>query len=232
MGSIYESLLELHPDINLDSAAFELKVAGGHERKTTGSYYTPSSLIKVLLDSALDPVLDDALKKPDPEKAILNLKVCDPACGSGHFLIATAHRMARKLAFVRTGEEEPPPEVLRHALRDIIKHCLYGVDVNEIAVELCKVGLWMETLDPGKPLNFLDHRIKCGNSLIGTTPLLMQDNIPDDAFKPTTGDDKAYCISIRKQNKKERTSKQISLLHEPDFQYNAKILRHEISIID
>ena len=113
LGSVYESLLELHPKINADAATFELDVAAGHERKTTGSYYTPTSLITCLLDSALDPVFDEAAKKPTPkeaEAAILAMKVCDPACGSGHFLIAAAHRIAKRLAAVRTGDEEPAPE--------------------------------------------------------------------------------------------------------------------------
>ena len=100
----------MHPVLNAEAGTFELKTASGHERKTTGSYYTPTSLITCLLDSALDPVLDDAARKPDPERAIRDLKVCDPACGSGHFLIAAAHRIAKRLAAARTGEEEPPPQ--------------------------------------------------------------------------------------------------------------------------
>src|SRR5260370_8484754 len=91
LGSVYESLLELHPVLHIDAAMFELQTAGGHERKTTGSYYTPTSLITCLLDSALDPVLDEACAKPDPEAAILNLKICDPPRGSGHSLIPPTH---------------------------------------------------------------------------------------------------------------------------------------------
>lgn len=203
LGSVYESLLELHPDINADAATFALATAAGHERKTTGSYYTPTSLIECLLDSALDPVLDDAAKKPDPEKAILNLKVCDPACGSGHFLIAAAHRMARRLASVRTGDEEPSPDAIRVALRDVIGHCLYGVDVNPMAVELCKVNLWIEALVAGKPLSFLESRILCGNSLLGATPALLEGGIPDEAFTPLTGDDKDLVKALRKRNRAE-----------------------------
>ncbi|MBK7931786.1 MAG: N-6 DNA methylase [Bryobacterales bacterium] len=167
LGSVYESLLELHPDLNAEAAAFELKVAAGSERKKTGSYYTPTSLISCLLDSALDPVLDEATKLSEPEAAILKLKVVDPACGSGHFLIAAAHRIAKRLAAVRTGEEEPPPEAQRKALRDVIGHCIYGVDVNPMAVELCKVSLWMEALEPGKPLSFLEHRISAATAYSG-----------------------------------------------------------------
>jgi len=204
LGSIYESLLELHAEANADSATFILETAGGNERKTTGSYYTHPSLVQCLLDSALEPVIAEAIKKPEPEEAILSLKICDPACGSGHFLVAASHRMAKKLAMVRTGDEEPAPEEIRTALRDVIGHSIYGVDINPMAVELCKVSLWMEALEPGKPLTFLDHRILCGNSLLGTTPALIKDGIPDAAFKPIEGDDKEFCKELKKRNKEER----------------------------
>ena len=212
LGSVYESLLELHPDVNADAPTFDLKVAAGHERKTTGSYYTSTSLIECLLDSALEPVLQEAAKRAAPEKAILDLKVCDPACGSGHFLIAAAHRMANRLAAVRTGDEESSPEAVRKALRDIVGRCLYGVDINPMAVELCKVNLWLEALEPGKPLSFLEHHIQCGNSLLGTTPALLKKGIPDGAFEPLEGDDKAICRILKKKNKAEREGGQRSLL--------------------
>lgn len=210
LGSVYESLLELHPDLNAEAATFELKVAAGSERKKTGSYYTPTSLISCLLDSALDPVLQEAAHQPEPEAAILKLKVVDPACGSGHFLIAAAHRIAKRLAAVRTGEEEPPPEAQRKAIRDVIGHCIYGVDVNPMAVELCKVSLWMEALEPGKPLSFLEHRIQPGNSLLGATPALLAQGIPDEAFTPIEGDDKEICKEFKRINKDER-NKQMRL---------------------
>jgi len=205
LGSVYEALLELHPELHVDAGTFELQTAGGHERKTTGSYYTPDSLVQCLLDSALEQTLDEAIKQKDPEAAILNLKICDPACGSGHFLIAAAHRVAHRLAAVRTGDDEPSPEAVRTALRDVIGHCIYGVDINPMAVELCKVSLWMEALETGKPLSFLEHRIQCGNSLLGTTPALLEDGIPDDAFKPIEGDDKTVVTELRKQNREERS---------------------------
>ncbi|MCP4607532.1 MAG: N-6 DNA methylase [Planctomycetes bacterium] len=215
LGSIYESLLELHPDINVDAGTFKLSTVSGHERKTTGSYYTPTSLINCLLDSALDPVLKEASKKKDEEQAILNLKVCDPACGSGHFLVAAAHRMAKRLAAVRTGDDEPSPEAHRTALREIIGRCIYGVDLNPMAVELCKVSLWMEALEPGKPLSFLDHHIQSGNSLLGTTPVLLANGIPDEAFNPIEGDDKKLCAEFKKKNKAERAG-QLSLFDADD----------------
>ena len=175
LGSVYESLLEMHPRINRESdrGAFVLDTAAGHERRTTGSYYTPTPLVESLLDTALDPVLDEAAAKPDPARAILDLTVCDPAVGSGHFLLAAARRMAKRLAAVRSGDDEPSPRDVRAALRDVVGRCLYGVDRNPMAVELCKFSLWLEAIEPGKPLSFLDAHIQLGNALLGTTPALM-----------------------------------------------------------
>src|SRR5262249_37922401 len=150
------------------------------ERKTTGSYYTPTSLISALLDSALEPILDEAAAGADREAAILELAVVDPAAGSGHFLIAAANRSAKRLAAIRTGDPEPSPGALRAAVRDVVGRCIYGVDVNPMAVELCKVSMWMEALEPGRPLSFLDDRIVCGNSLLGATPDLIAAGIPGE----------------------------------------------------
>ncbi len=204
LGSVYESLLELHPEIHRDSARFELGTAAGHERKTTSSYYTPTSLVDCVLDSALDPALDEAAGKDDAEAAILALKVCDPACGSGHFLVAAARRIAARLAMVRSGGEEPSPPVVQRALRDVVGHCIYGVDLSPMAVELCKVSLWMEAIEPGKPLSSLDAHIQQGNALIGTTPGLMAKGIPDEAFEALAGDDKAVAKRLKKANKDAR----------------------------
>ncbi|MEU6942788.1 DNA methyltransferase, partial [Streptomyces rubiginosohelvolus] len=218
LGSIYESLLELVPQHSAADRTFELVELAGNTRKTTGSYYTPSSLIECLLDSALDPVLDDAVKRgeqtasaagtPDPSDAIvrelLSLTVCDPACGSGHFLVAAARRIAKRVAAVRERNPEPTLESVRHALHEVVARCVYGVDLNPMAVELAKVSLWLEALEPGKPLGFLDAHVKHGNALIGATPKLLRGGIPDEAFKPIEGDDKKYAKTLEKQNKAER----------------------------
>ncbi|TDA67654.1 MAG: class I SAM-dependent DNA methyltransferase [Chloroflexi bacterium] len=210
LGSVYESLLELHPLLNTDAGTFQLTSAAGNERKTTGSYYTPTSLIQVLLDSALDPVIEDRLKgKQDAvqqEQALLELKVCDPACGSGHFLIAAAHRIAGRLAEVRAGENEPSPNETRPALRDVIRHCIYGVDINPMAVELCKVNLWLESIEPGKPLSFLDAHIKCGSSIVGLDFTYKLDElvVPDEAFNHIARNEKPIANLLKKRNKSER----------------------------
>ncbi len=200
LGSVYESLLELHTELNLEGGSFKLATAGGHERRTTSSYYTGTALVECLLDEALDPLLAQVSKGKDIETSILALKVCDPAMGSGHFLVGAARRIAKALAAVRTGDPEPGPEPFRHALADVVQNCIYGVDLNPLAVELCKISLWMEALEPGRPLSFLDHHLKCGNSLAGTTRELMRKGIPDGAFTELSGDDKATIKAAKKRN--------------------------------
>ncbi len=219
LGGVYESLLALSPQVSADGARFTFAEFAGSERKMSGSYYTPDSLVQCLLDSALDPVVEEAIKGKtgaEAEKAILALKVCDPAVGSGHFLVGAAHRLARHLARVRAyaqGESEPSPLAHRQALRDVIGRCLYGVDVNPMAAELCRVSLWLEALEPGKPLSFLDHHIRVGNSLPGTTPELIAGGLPDDAFNPIEGDERRICSALKRRNKQERQG-QTDMLHQ------------------
>ena len=207
LGSVYESLLELIPHYDPDNRSYTLTVLPGNERKESGSYYTPTSLVECLLDSALDPLLDEAAAHGTAEEkiaALLNLTVCDPACGSGHFLVAAARRIAKRIAAEETGESEPPEPEIRKALRRVVGRCIYGVDVNPMAAELAKVSLWLEALEPGKPLSYLDQNIRVGNSLLGVTPALLADGLPDAAFTPIEGDDRKVCASLKKQNAAER----------------------------
>jgi hypothetical protein len=208
LGSIYESLLELIPHYDPDNRSYTLTVLPGNERKESGSYYTPTSLVECLLDSALDPLLDEATAKGTPDEkiaALLDLTVCDPACGSGHFLVAAARRMAKRIAAEETGESEPPETAIRRALRRVVGRCIYGVDINPMSVELAKISLWMEALEPGKPLSYLDQNIRVGNSLLGTTPALIeQKKLPDEAFAAIEGDDRKVCTALKKQNAVER----------------------------
>lgn len=234
LGSVYESLLEFHPNIREEHGHSVFDLVAGSERKSTGSYYTRPELVQELIKSALVPVIETRLQeakkqsskdksptkpiahsspgrdkhndlKTAQEAALLSIKVCDPACGSGHFLLAAARRIGKELARVRTGEEEPSPEEFRLAVRQVLQHCIYGVDLNPLAVDLCKVALWVEGHNPGKPLTFLDHRIKCGNSLVGVMDLkVLHQGISDEAFKPVTGDDKEVAAAMRQRNKRER----------------------------
>lgn len=207
LGSIYEALLEYVPQWDAANRVYSLGTAAGNSRKTTGSYYTPTSLIETLLDSALDPVIattrKNAATAADAEAALLGLTVCDPACGSGHFLVGAARRIAKAVAEVRGGDPEPPPELVRQALRDVVGSCIYGVDINPLAAELAKVSLWLEAMEPGRPLAFLDAHIKVGNALMGATPALLEAGLPQEAFKPIEGDDKKVAAAYAKRNKDE-----------------------------
>lgn len=211
LGSVYESLLELVPRYDPVSHSFSLETLAGNDRKTSGSYYTPSELVELVLDTALEPILDDVEKRArTPEEraeALLALKVCDPTVGSAHFLVAAARRIALRLAVARTGELDPTPTDYSNALHDVVGSCLYGVDLNPMAADLAKVSLWLTAMTPGKPLSFLDHHIKVGNGLLGTTPALLRDGVPDAAFTAVTGDDKAQVAQWKKANKAERATR-------------------------
>ena len=223
LGSVYESLLELHPVVQVETRPWTFGFVGddaggtakGSERKLSGSYYTPDSLVQELLRSALDPVIERTIRDnpADPRGALLRLTVLDPACGSGHFLLGAARRLADAVARLDSEGDLPDEMLRRRALREVVRRCIYGVDRNPLSVELCKTALWIEAIEPGKPLTFLDAHIKCGDSLIGVADLsVLQSGIPDEAFKDLTGDDKGYGRDLRKRNKGERENPNLALL--------------------
>jgi hypothetical protein len=217
LGSVYESLLELVPEVDLPARSFgfvgltsegSMSVSvSGNERKLTGSYYTPDSLVQELIQSALVPVIDQRIAaQPDnPVEALLNIKVCDPACGSGHFLLAAARKLAERLAALRSDDGVVTPSAYRHALREVIARCIYGVDRNPMAIELARTALWLEGFEEGRPLSFLDHHLQVGDALLGLTDLNVLDKgISGDAFKPLSGDDKEVCKELGKLNTQGR----------------------------
>lgn len=207
LGSVYEGLLKLKPTFLPLAERCEFTLPPGDD--DTQSHYTPDDLVQPLLKHSLDYLIADRLKAPNPEAALLDLRVADIACGSGHILLAAARRIATELAVVRTGEEQPSPSAYRTALRDVIRNCIYGVDQNPLAVELCKVALWLEAHVPGQPLNFLDHHIKCGNSIVGFVHREELDRgVPDEAFATMPGDDKELATELRKKNKRERKDRE------------------------
>jgi len=204
-GSVYEGLLEFEPVFLIADGKVEFDFAQGDERAATGSHYTPDDLVQPLIKHSLDYLIADKLKEADPGQALLSLRVADISCGSGHILLAAARRIATELAIVRTGEEQPSPAAFRVAVRDVIRNCIYGVDLNPLAVELCKVALWLEAHIPGQPLNFLDHHIKCGNAIVGFARREeLEKGVPDEAFATMPGDDKEIAALYRKSNKEER----------------------------
>ncbi|MBX3282887.1 MAG: restriction endonuclease [Acidobacteria bacterium] len=222
-GSVYEGLLEKEPVFDLSESVPRFVFIQGDERSRTGSHYTPDELVQPLIKHSLDYLIEDACRRPHvskgetsdtgdsrtAEQRLLDLRVADIACGSGHILLAAARRIATELAVVRTGEEQPSPTAYRKALRDVIRNCIYGVDVNPLAVELCKVALWLEAHNPGEPLNFLDHHIKCGNAIVGFVSREEVDNgVPDEAFARMPDDAAEFIKAVRKKNKDERRERQ------------------------
>ncbi len=236
LGSVYESLLELRPVIDVDAEPWTFAFAGdadgkgsaesgagskakGSQRKLTGSYYTPPALVAELVRSTLDPVIRQAVdsRPEDPRAAVLALNVVDPACGSGHFLLAAARRLAIEIARIDSADDTVDEAARQQALREVVQHCIHGVDRNPLAVELCRTALWMETIEPGKPLTFFDAHILHGDSLIGVLdPEVLENGIPAEAYKPLTGDDKAVCRDLKKRNRESGQQNLFDQDAEPD----------------
>lgn len=158
----------------------------GNERRKFGSYYTPEYVVKYIVEDSLAPVLDDIKEEarasaPDDEyahrvtKRVFDLSILDPAMGSGHFLTGVVDYLASEILGARErqgdmeGVDSPSGEVDSEGVRRrVAQRCIYGIDVQPMAVELAKVSLWLNTLASERPLAFLDHHLKHGNSLIGS----------------------------------------------------------------
>ncbi len=227
LGAIYEGLLEFEPVEDLDAPAGIRVRPNAFSRKNTGSYYTPDELVSLIIERTIGPLVEEKirlfadmavalgndrravplrlaeLEAIDPAERILDLKICDPAMGSGHFLVSLIDYLARRvftamaeaalavtwsqayvsplqarLAEIRrriSAEAEAQkwtirPEQLNDqnlVKRMVLKRCVFGVDKNPMAVELAKVALWLHTFTAGAPLSFLDHHLRCGDSLFG-----------------------------------------------------------------
>ena len=236
LGSVYESLLELVPTVSRQERTFgfvgitEEGLTAGNARKTSGSYYTPSCLVDEQVTRVVDPLVKQRLaaaggpqsSAADKEKAILSMSVLDVACGSGHFLLAAARRLAERLAEIRAGDEAVTSALYREALRDVVSNCIYGVDLNPMALELAKIALWIETLVPGQPLGFLDSHFVCGNSILGIARLKQLDGgIQAEAFEVVGNDDAAVAKALKAENAAalrdlKKNPHAVSLFTQPD----------------
>jgi hypothetical protein len=249
-GSVYEGLLEYSPNFSFASEIPHFHFKEGSFRGISGSHYTPEELCKPLIQHSLDHVIEEKIAQAikdrtlslsrytnqERETAIKNLlgiQVIDVACGSGHLLLSAARRIATEVARLMTTEEQPNPVAMRHAMRAVIKNCIYGVDKNPLAVELCKVALWLEAHNPGEPLNFLDHHIKCGDSIVG---LALQKEIlagvADEAFKPTPEDNKELIKQYRASNKKGFSQNEQIGLFENNVNESLTELINQFSLLD
>ena len=253
LGSIYERLLEYEVARDGDEITVQPNIFA---RKGSGSYYTPDDLVQLILTETLEPLVEQRrrafrdkieelgqgdlpdhrkigqLKRLDPATAFLDLKICDPAMGSGHFLVSLVDFLADQVITAMADAEQDVPkewgdyisplgeriDTIRNTILDnaeqrnwtideeqlddrhiirrmVLKRCIYGVDKNSMAVELAKVALWLHTFTVGAPLSFLDHHLRCGDSLFGSwvkqgidkaasygTPLLLKGAI-DEALE-------------------------------------------------
>jgi len=221
IGSIYESLLDFTPRVLENNEEINNKTytkgefildPRGAGRKTSGSYYTDRRLIGKIIESSLKPIVERTIAQSgntvsEKEKSILQLKVCDPACGSGAFLIAANNYIGKELAKIRASSEYPSEREIRVARRDVLRCCIYGVDLNPMAIELAKVSLWINASVKNLPLNFLDHHLKCGNSLVGTDIRRIRKGISDTAFQPIEGENRDITrkyLEINRQQKKHK----------------------------
>ena len=194
-----------------------LYVAETPSRKNAGAHYTPRSLAEDVVRHALEPLVHS----PGPHQSadrgswrllsagdILDLKVADIACGSGAFLVAAARFLARALmeAWEQDGTSErflasgrSPQELESHALREVVAHCLYGADINPMAVEMCKLSLWLVSLDARLPFSFVDDKIITGNSLLGITDIRQLEELHIDPASRRRGQGGLLDVDARGQ---------------------------------
>ncbi len=181
LGSIYEGLLENH--LGLEDEHLVLR-GDKAERKATGTYYTPDYIVQYIVENTLGLLCKEIEKSPEVQarkensfaNAVLKLKVLDPAMGSGHFLVRVTEYLADEIVYhpttalqekeVRRGLSQEQEEIA-YWRRRVVESCIYGVDLNPLAVELAKLSLWLTCIATDQPLSFLDHHLRPGNSLIG-----------------------------------------------------------------
>jgi len=177
-GSVEELVAALEPKVAKEASPGilppgALVLQPTDARRRSGSHYTPRSLTEPIVRTTLKPILDRLGPRPTPDE-ILDLKVCDPAMGSGAFLVEASRQLGDQLVKAwhehRAVPRIPPDEdEVLHARRLIVQKCLYGVDKNQLAVDLARLSLWLATLAKDHAFTFLDHSFRCGDSLVGLT---------------------------------------------------------------
>ena len=200
LGNIYEGLLEYKPTVQSSPEKIVL-TKDKTKRKASGSYYTSDAIVRLMVEDTLGPLCE---RKTFEE--ILRLKVLDPAMGSGHFLVGVIDHLALELAThpdapaMTTGDTDTEIAYWR---RRVVENCIYGVDINPMTVELAKVALWLHTVAKGEPLSFLDHHIRCGNSLIGANiadlanlPVLKKSRRTNEEIQPVLNMDFGFTDTV------------------------------------
>lgn len=206
LGYVHEWLLERRLVVSATGTSLTLEGCRGHERRTTGSYFTPNSLVDHLLDVCVEPALDERIDPNDAESSVrrlLALRLVDPACGTGVFLIAGARRIAGRIDSLGRSSPAIAETMGEPVLRRVIRQCIYGVDIGRTTVSLCRLVLWFECGAPFEPSELLRQHIRCGNSTFGAWPGFEQQGLLDTAFDPSPGDDAAYAKSLKRRNRLE-----------------------------
>lgn len=203
LGGAYESLLGLRPQLSVEAArlSWQARTAeAGSSRRRTGSYYTPERLVQALLDGALEPLIERTIvaHPEQPALALASLAIVDPACGAGYFLLAAARRLAQRVA--SCAPHGHAWSSYRSALRRVLESCVYGVDLNPMAVELCRLALWLELGDPSALGSVFDQRIRRGNSLLGATAARCAPGVPDAAWQPLPEEDRCTARALLRRN--------------------------------
>jgi hypothetical protein len=223
LGSIFEGLLPLRPFVVPASSLDETPRCGLMRRlglrKSTGSFYTPNAISAHLVKEALSPLVEGR-----SSEEILEISVLDPAMGSGAFLIQVLRFLARAYGEQRSRESGEPaaagPAAMAENKRRIAENCIFGVDRMPLAVELAKVSIWLETAEAGKPLNFLDHRLRPGDSLVGasfsrdTDGFASFDEVPDEALRAWNlppGMPRGELIRLNRRQRKDMRTGQAQL---------------------
>jgi hypothetical protein len=247
LGSIYEGLLENH--LELEDSGLVLKEDRA-ERKATGTYYTPDYIVRYIVENTLGPLCDEidkskevktainkGLKDNSFAKAVLKLKVLDPAMGSGHFLVRATESLADKIFNHPTTALQvekvlrglsPEDAEIAYWRRRVVESSIYGVDLNPLAVELAKLSLWLTCIATDQPLSFLDHHLRPGNSLIGTK-LKDLDALPKkkktkQIFLFAPGLRKAVSDAMKALNEIiEMESKDLSIIKEKETRWHKEV---------
>jgi len=193
LGTIYQGLLEYHLEAILPQGGWSVALLTDKgERHATGSYYTPDYIVKYMVEQTVGPLLEAAVatapSDEDKITAVLNINVLDPAMGSGYFLVEATEYIARFLIElgIQPQEDTGGEADVAYWRRRVAQSCIYGVDLNPLAVDLAKLSLWLITVAKDRPLSFLDHHLRPGNSLLGARIAELRAGGSNSAVNKTT----------------------------------------------
>jgi hypothetical protein len=212
LGSLHEHLLEKIPQWNQNR--FVLQNKKENKRKSSGSYYTPKKLVDIVLQATLRPTITKILQQESSIETLLQIRICDPSCGTGNFLLAAADILCDQILSIQYGCSDVDTEIRQKTMVKVIEHCIYGVDLNPLSIALCRISLWMKIKSQEDAMDVLERfaqrNIKCGNSLLGVNPKQMEEGIKKEYFDLVKGqDDKKIRNQIVKKNRSRNENQSV-----------------------